>query len=1303
LAVAFPAILAWPATLGDFLDLYDWDKIVVDKPASLSSRLDLCVGIFPCSLNVQGVGLVSAMAVAGGSIRCLASAGCSTVVLDSLLFHCQPPGAGEPVLWLHGSSLVLHNATVAGCSSASDGGFIFAYGEASVLISSSTFKNMYTLGRGSILMAAGSTVLIADSDFINCSAANGGGVLCATAFICTGSQDIVQTQVHIDSSRFTSCKSPSSGGAVLISAEASNSNSVALYARTSIFKGCSTNMYGGAIHASGPLATVELQDSEFVGCRAETGGAISVQGLFQVLVVQSVFKENEAVGRGGGGIYSKGGTMVLVGLLSDANSAPMGGGGVILWDGAAPPVLAPYCPEGSWGNSDHGTSAQFCTQCAQGTYQTGRGMLEEWSCAACPAGAYNNLTGKSHCLSCPAGKFSTGTGGRNLEACELCSVGTFSSSPATSCLSCPAGSFANTTGASFCLRCLSVNRIGNSSCYSNSTFSALDPAPPVLNESRFLSLPASNRKLAPRMQIKGSMRSEKGTFLPRISATARDKHCSYPKAALKKTPLASETLKADKRKRHLSLIGARKLLQMPGLSGHAMGLHQTSHLIPCVVYESGNFLRCIRKSTQMRVDLEAASLIGSSRWCGMRNSALYGNCIASSFKRLDVLNPILPVYPGISFGFAVQKVDAYNQTILTDSNSVLQVHSSPSSAPHLSIIGAVIVQLQAGIAEFKIALKPSFARIDGNLKISDLAHTPEIFVEGLDSSESGQDRRMVSDKFVVPVHIGDKVCPLGYILNLDFPVGNARFGTCTFCTEGTYSLDPLFGGSETANPACVSCPLQALQSNDCTKGGGAVNFTLGNWRVSNGMYKLVGCPAGYQMINAVGGLFSNQIQQCSRCGPDEYILDSSNTNYSCKPCPKFLICNGIHIENRYSGATVAVDYNVGLYLLSGCPAGFEVSSDQQDCTICAPLFYCTGGIAAKLQCPQETFSPTGSNSSNYCVSSVFVNFVVLLSISMQDFDIVNQEKFILSVAKATRMDTNRVIIVSVTPSSTRRDVGVDIQTRVAVTDKSMVSMVVSGLNQATLNDALVANGLQKGQIQKVTVGNDVIVVIGGLSAGEVAGVVFAFLVLAAGLRAVWLRYQRNESDDERHLRLEIVALRKRLYLCKQDGFYLSYEAGPLWRRRDQTIFILRNEMEAAARLSLLQDFDVKSFDAFCHCIEYSDLILHRGRFEQANSSSYQCDALYDWLLETCRILIEPVALQSRRGGQQPATNDDLEKGGKDECEQGSARQRFMYFKQRVAQARVWINHDRLLWHRLKRIAADYMDNISLICDTRFDQ
>jgi hypothetical protein len=63
-------------------------------------------------------------------------------------------------------------------------------------------------------------------------------------------------------------------------------------------------------------------------------------------------------------------------------------------------------------------------------------------------------------------------------------------------------------------------------------------------------------------------------------------------------------------------------------------------------------------------------------------------------------------------------------------------------------------------------------------------------------------------------------------------------------------------------------------------------------------------------------------------------------------------------------------------------------------------------------------------------------------------------------------------------------------------------------------------------------------------AGLAAGLVL-FALLAAGVGVwAWLASRRHESEEERAIRVEVGALRKRLGICAGDGFYLSYEAGP---------------------------------------------------------------------------------------------------------------------------------------------------------------
>ena len=1299
LSVYFPNSIPWPVSAAYFLDIYDWDTILLHGTASISIGIDLCSGIFPCALNVRGLGPASTLSIVGGSVSCLVTNGCSTVRLGSLSITCSSAVAAESVFRMQGSSLVIQNSTVSGCSSVADGGFAFAYGMASVQISSCIFEDMHTTASGGVVKAAGSLVMIQESNFINCSAVGGGGVLWAAAYICTGSSDALQTEVHIDRSNFIFCSSSDSGGSILITSEASISNDVVLHLQSTTFQHCSAALYGGAIHCTGPLSKINLFAPEFLGCYAMSGGAVSIQDVSQAAILLSIFKGNSAGGMGGGAIYARDSDTVFVGLSCADNSAPAGGGGVILWDSAEPPLLAEWCLEGSYSSQNSNDQEPSCTTCAEGTYQSGQGLVGDESCVPCPAGYYSAIVGTSQCSTCQAGKYWTGTGAKDSGLCRQCEIGTFSLSSATSCASCMPGSYTKISGASACLLC-SLDSSKNSSLCNRSLIlrsfdTKCEPPDAECQNSRIseqISDPNGHLKETA-WQTKGS-----GTTIPSRL------HCSSFKSRTKKQINAQKN-------RYIEFRGQSHFAPTVDLEANIRSRRSINFdNDPRQIIEISS--RAIAQKQSETFDESQSvpsSRLESNGWCGAGNQAAYGDCIASSYKRLKVTasdSQDPQVYPGLSFPLLVQKLDAYNQTVLTDSTSVLQVYTPFSG--HLAILGQVIVRMQGGRAAFDVALKPAFIRVDGGLHIADLAQTPVLYFEGTDTFNSDSDNTMKSDNIVIRVPSGDKVCPVGYILKLDSPVGSTRSGTCAFCSEGTYSIFPLLGGSNSTNPACAPCPLQALQNGDCARGGSIVHFTLGRWEISSGMYRLVGCPAGYRMVNSVDGVFSYQIQQCLRCGLNEYVLNSSNPTYDCQTCPQFLICDGANVSSRYPAAQVSIDFDAGLYLLTGCPSGSEISPDRLDCTVCAPLYFCTGGSTGKLQCPANTFSTAGANSSSSCLDSVFVNIVVLMPVSVGDFGADSRAKFASAVASASKLPADRVVVVSVTPSTAaRRSTGVDVQAKLAAQDSAKASKVVSELNQAALNDALAATGLPAGLIQRISVGDGTTVVVSGLGeagvAGVASGVLIFFLALACGGLAAWARYRKNESNGERILRLEIAALRRRLGLCKRDGFYLSYEAGPLWRRRDRTVFILRNEMEAAARLSLLQEFDTKSFDAFCHCLEYSGFVLHRGEGEQEGSSPPQYQALCDWLLEICRTLIEPAILKRRRGCQGPAAgDDDLEAGPEEEDEQGAARRRFAFFKRRVALARVWVDRNKQLWRRLKRVAMDYMDEIAPICDARRD-
>jgi hypothetical protein len=162
------------------------------------------------------------------------------------------------------------------------------------------------------------------------------------------------------------------------------------------------------------------------------------------------------------------------------------------------------------------------------------------------------------------------------------------------------------------------------------------------------------------------------------------------------------------------------------------------------------------------------------------------------------------------------------------------------------------------------------------------------------------------------------VCPAGYILDLEKSVhaDGARSGVCTLCKAGTYSLAPLKGGSSNQDPACLNCPL----GGDCSLGGENVSFPLGSWTKDSGIFKLVGCPPGYQLQNKADGVtFSQDSQRCFQCSQNQYVVDSNDPNFSCNRCPVGAICNGSSLRGLVNRSVWAPDYKTGLYILRSCP------------------------------------------------------------------------------------------------------------------------------------------------------------------------------------------------------------------------------------------------------------------------------------------------------------------------------------------------------------------------------------------------
>jgi hypothetical protein len=155
---------------------------------------------------------------------------------------------------------------------------------------------------------------------------------------------------------------------------------------------------------------------------------------------------------------------------------------------------------------------------------------------------------------------------------------------------------------------------------------------------------------------------------------------------------------------------------------------------------------------------------------------------------------------------------------------------------------------------------------------------------------------------------------------------------------------------------------------------------VGDWslNVSQGGYVLRSCPGGYSKL-AMPLAGSLDLQRCRKCSTElEYILNTDTD--ACQACPLGLWCFGSDVvEPRLEGSTWV--RNGSIYLLTGCPAGYRVSSERTRgvfdatlqqcdpcdkgsecksppctfCTLCAPGYYKDSKSATPCSaCPKDT-------------------------------------------------------------------------------------------------------------------------------------------------------------------------------------------------------------------------------------------------------------------------------------------------------------------------------------------------------------
>mmetsp|Transcript_36696 Transcript_36696/g.96835 ORF Transcript_36696/g.96835 Transcript_36696/m.96835 type:complete len:1159 (+) Transcript_36696:1876-5352(+) len=456
---------------------------------------------------------------------------------------------------------------------------------------------------------------------------------------------------------------------------------------------------------------------------------------------------------------------------------------------------------------------------------------------------------------------------------------------------------------------------------------------------------------------------------------------------------------------------------------------------------------------------------------GGGNVAMDGHCVASSYMSLMVLGLPTTVYPGLPFEVVLYKKDAYNQTITTDSKSLLQTIALVSGGDSntyevdqsVSVAGEFIGSLSLGRVTLTLSVKPAFQLIDAQSGTTQLSRPVVLLILGTDTMTGDEMKSsLVTPNFAA----GSSVCPRGYILALEAASSKGgRMGSCSRCSTHQYSVSPL-AGPTAGVPSCFNC----LPSADCN-GGDDVVFKLGKWTISGGMFTLVGCPSGYQLVNKIGGVFSHDVQDCVKCDVKQYIVDSNNSDYSCQNCPlgarcllccalihwsnfpchsclhnpyflgifwairaavsgpnvfrcggsregddsAFPSCDGTTFTSLVAGAIWQVD-ETGRYLLLSCPPGYArqaATLDAQQCVRCAARYYCVGGTAPASPCTDGSFSPVGSNSSSACVPSVMVQVQAVLPMLKEQFGDTEESRFVEALAAAADVDTSLVVVLQV--------------------------------------------------------------------------------------------------------------------------------------------------------------------------------------------------------------------------------------------------------------------------------------------------
>ena len=966
-----------------------------------------------------------------------------------------------------------------------------------------------------------------------------------------------ETDLTIAQSSFRNCGADSDGGVI------QSTGPVTVAISDSKFENSRAVGNGGAVALNG--GNLYLSASVFTNCSAtETGGALSAVGS-RCTISNSIFKSCTSIG-GGGAIVLSGGMSTINDTILQECSSEKDGGGIMQFDGADSNISnSIFTSLSSGGYGGAVTLVGGTLHIFRSSFLSCRSYVGGGAIFASQPQCYGNIASEKTALSLEGLTFDECTSDGNGGAVFFTSANTNIRAQGCNFKNCRSessgGALSATTGAKLTLF---GSFFYNNSCSDVGGSISSDNSVISVQSSTFLNSRAMRSGGAVSVASASTGTVVNSSFIQNVAfgSGGGAVYCQSSNLNLQNSSGTSNSAPA----------GGGGYLYWEGSLEPMLPMFNTTAQPSTILLRNSAFENC-----------------------EIVNKAAYGNCLASSGKYLalsGVTKNGAVGYPGISFSVSVIEKDAYNQSIVTDSSSVLFTQTARGSNVNVvdslvSVSGKTITQLQMGTAEFSISVKPTFSQVlwfpYNNSGLAVLASQPFIYFYGTDVETM---LPVSSAAFAVVFDEGNKVCPPGYVLTLDTAeAAGLRGGICTQCLVGKYSVNPL-AGINMGKPACLDCP-----AGGTCRGGIEVTFLIGDWVVDGGMYRLLSCPPGYQLFNMIGGQFSQDVQQCIACSKDQYIINPNSSAFSCQTCPSGASCDGSNLFGLVPGSVWVVDIATGRYVLTSCPPGYEIARQAQECSFCAPGYYCLGGAETAQPCPLGYFSKKGANSSSSCTPTSLISMVVSLPMSKGNFTSEVENKFVTALSWTADVATDSIVVNSVNEQRRSKSASILIDCQIAAKDLGSASTIAEKLQSAALNQYLAIEGLPPGSVVSIattsaTTNNGVAQYI------LIIVVLVGCLILIVIVAVIFFFTRRVESGEERALQDSMKAMRARLEITPSNGFLLSTESAlttnfcalrlPWLKDTSEVTIIQKSYLEAVSRLALMQVYFGNQ--SYCICI-----------------------------------------------------------------------------------------------------------------------